>query len=112
MVEKKRSKSLSYCAQYKVPHIHRLPPINRVKGYDEIEFPVPNTFDNFSTRSSFVSKTWMALKGMKGHVLNIAPTMDEINKNPKIRPPFLSEMNLKQRKATTAYDQRTYDTES
>ena len=46
-------------------------------------------------------------EGIEGHVLNIAPTMDEINKNQKIRPPFLSEMNLKQRKAWhSAYDQR------
>ena len=77
-------------------------------GYDDVEFPVPDTFfDDFSTRSSFVSETWMALKGMKGHVLNIAPTKEEIDKNPKIRPPFLNEMNSKQRKAWhSAYDPR------
>ena len=103
-----QKKPFLLCAQYKVPHIHRLPPINRMKGYDDIEFPVPDTFfDDFSTRSSFVSDTWMALKGMKGHVLNIAPTEEEIDKNPKICPPFLSEMNLKQRKAWhSAYDPR------
>ena len=96
------------CTQFKVPHIHRLPPINRMHGYDDIEFPVPETFfDDFSSRSSFVSETWMALKGMKGHVLNIAPTMEEIKKNPKIRPPFLHEMNSKQQKAWhSAYDPR------
>ena len=103
-----QKKPFLLCAQYKVPHIHRLPPINRMKGYDDIKFPVPDTFfDDFSTRSSFVSDTWMALKGMKGHVLNIAPTEEEIDKNPKICPPFLSEMNLKQRKAWhSAYDPR------
>ena len=96
------------CAQYKTPHIHRLPPPNRMEGYDDHTFPVPDTFfDTFSTRSSFVSKTWMALKGMKGHVLNIAPTEEEIKQNPKIRPPFLQEMNSRQRKAWhTAYDPR------
>ena len=66
--------------------------------YDDYEFPVPKTFfDDFSTRSPFVSKTWMALKGMKGHVLNIAPLESEIETNPKLIPPFLSEMNTKQR---------------
>ena len=96
------------CAQYKTPHIHRLPPPDRMGGYDDLEFPVPETFfDDFSTRSSFVSKTWMALKGMKGHVLNIAPTEEEIRKNPKIRPPFLQEMTPRQRKVWhTAYDPR------
>ena len=77
-------------------------------GYDEYEFPVPETFfDDFSTRSPFVSKTWMALKGMKGHVLNIAPLESEIAANPKLRPPFLTEMSPKQRKAWhQAYDPR------
>ena len=65
-----------------------------MSGYDDYEFPVPKTFfDDFSTRSPFVSKTWMALKGMKGHVLNIAPLESEIETNPKLIPPFLSEMN-------------------
>ena len=69
---------------------------------------VPKTFfDDFSTRSPFVSKTWMALKGMKGHVLNIAPLESEIETNPKLIPPFLSEMTTKQRKAWhQAYDPR------
>jgi arylsulfatase A-like enzyme len=54
-----------------------------------------------------VAETWMALKGMKGHVLNIAPTMEEIKKNPNIRPPFLREMNPKQQTAWhSAYDPR------
>ncbi len=77
-------------------------------GDDEYEFPVPETFfDDFSTRSPFVSKTWMALKGMKGHVLNIAPLESEIADNPKLRPPFLTEMSPKQRKAWhQAYDPR------
>ena len=103
-----QKKPFLLCAQFKVPHIHRLPPINRMNGYDGIEFPVPETFfDDFSSRSSFVSETWMALKGMKGNVLNIAPTKEEIDKNPKIRPPFLHEMNSKQRKAWhSAYDPR------
>ncbi len=102
------AKPFLLCAQYKVPHIHRLPPIKHMYGYDEVEFPVPDTFfDNFSTRSSFVSETWMALKGMKGHVLNVAPTKEEIDKNPKIRPLFLNEMTPKQQKAWhLAYDPR------
>ena len=103
-----QKKPFLLCAQFKVPHIHRLPPIDRMRGYDDVEFPVPETFfDDFSSRSSFVSETWMALKGMKGNVLNIAPTKEEIDKNPKIRPPFLHEMNSKQRKAWhSAYDTR------
>ena len=54
------------CAQYKTPHIHRLPPPKFMGKYDQVDFPVPHTFfDDFSTRSSFVSETWMGLKGMK-----------------------------------------------
>ena len=96
------------CAQYKTPHIHRLPPPERMGGYDDHEFPAPDTFfDDFSSRSSFVSETWMALRGMKGHVLNIAPTKTEIEANPKIRPPFLREMTPRQRDAWhEAYDPR------
>lgn len=103
-----REKPFLLCAQFKVPHIHRLPPTNRMNEYDDIEFPVPETFfDNFASRSPFVAETWMALKGMKGHVLNIAPTMEEIKKNPNIRPPFLREMNPKQQTAWhSAYDPR------
>ena len=106
--KRNRKKPFLLCAQYKVPHIHRLPPPDHMSGYDDYEFPVPKTFfDDFSTRSPFVSKTWMALKGMKGHVLNIAPLESEIETNPKLIPPFLSEMTTKQRKAWhQAYDPR------
>ena len=49
----------------------------------------------------------MALKGMKGHVLNIAPTEPEIEANPKLMPPFLREMTAPQRAAWhQAYDPR------
>lgn len=106
--ERKKGKPFLLCAQFKVPHIHRLPPTKQMFGYDNYEFPVPKTFfDDFSTRSSFVSETWMALKGMKGHVLNIAPTQEEIQKNPGIRPPFLREMTPSQRALWhQAYDPR------
>ena len=103
-----KDKPFFFFAQYKVPHSHRLPPINQMNNYDDYEFPVPETFfDDFSTRSPFVSKTWMALKGMKGHVLNIAPLESEIQENPHIRPPFLKEMTVDQQKAWhKAYDPR------
>ena len=105
---RKKEKPFLLCAQFKLPHIHRLPPTNQMSKYEDYEFPVPDTFfDDFSTRSSFVSETWMALKGMKGHVLNIAPTREEIEKNPGIRPLFLQEMNPSQRSAWhRAYDPR------
>ena len=106
--KRNKEKPFLLCAQYKVPHIHRLPPINQMTRYDDRDFPVPDTFfDDFSTRSSFVSKSWMALKGMKGHVLNIAPTQQEIKDNQSLQPLFLSEMTPSQRKAWhAAYDSR------
>ena len=107
---KERDKKMPFlvCAQYKTPHIHRLPPPKFMGQYDRLDFPVPQTFfDDFSTRSSFVSETWMALKGMKGHVLNIAPSESEIKANPKLMPPFLREMTPPQRTAWhQAYDPR------
>jgi arylsulfatase A-like enzyme len=96
------------CAQYKVPHIHRIPAPEQMGGYDGIEFPEPTTlFDDFSTRSTFVAETWMALKGMKGHVLNIALSREELAGNREATPPFLLEMTETQRNAWhAAYDSR------
>ncbi|MEO0413856.1 MAG: sulfatase [Verrucomicrobiota bacterium] len=95
-----KSKPFLLCSQYKAPHIHRIPPIANMTGYDDMDFPEPNTlFDDFATRSPFVADTWMALKGMKGHVLNIAPLQSEIKANPDLMPPFLQEMTQPQRDA-------------
>lgn len=102
------SKPFLLCAQYKVPHIHRIPMPEFMGGYDDHEFPEPETlFDNLKTRSPFVKKVWMFLHGMKGHVLNAAPIKAEIAANPKLMPPFLAEMTPKQRDAWHAhYDPR------
>ena len=99
------------CAQYKVPHIHRIPPPKHMGGYNDYEFPEPNTlFDDYATRSFFVAETWMALKGMKGHVLNIAPTKEELAKDKEEMPPFLVEMSEAQRDAWhAAYDPRNLE---
>ena len=108
-LEKRDSeKPFLLCAQYKVPHIHRIPAPEHMGGYDDYEFPEPNTlFDDYATRSPFVADTWMALKGMKGAVLNIAPSKRELEKNPEKRPPFLQEMSEAQRDAWhAAYDPR------
>ena len=106
--QRDKSKPFLLCAQFKVPHIHRIPSPKHMGHYDDVEFPVPDTlFDDFSTRRPFVSKTWMALKGMKGHVLNIAPTKGELAAKPEITPPFLKEMTGAQRDAWhQAYDPR------
>lgn len=102
------SKPFLLCAQYKVPHIHRLPPPEQMGHYDDHEFPAPDTlFDDLKTRSPFVKDVWMFLHGMKGHVLNIAPTKAEIAADPKLMPPFLAEMTPAQRDAWhTHYDPR------
>lgn len=96
------------CAQYKVPHIHRLPSPKHMLAYDDVTFPEPETlFDDFSTRSPFVKDTWMGLKGMSGHVLNIAPSKDVLAKNPELTPKFLTEMTKAQRDSWhAAYDSR------
>lgn len=99
------------CAQYKVPHIHRIPTPDHMGGYDDYEFPEPDTlFDDLSTRSPFVADTWMALKGMKGDVLNIGPSKEALAKNPEKMPPFLKEMTEAQRDAWhKAYDPRNQE---
>jgi len=99
------------CAQFKVPHIHRLPPPKHMGAYDDVDFPEPETlFDDFATRSGFVKDTWMGLKGMKGDVLNIAPSKGALVKNPELMPKFLTEMTESQRDAWhMAYDSRNQE---
>ena len=105
------SKPFLLCAQYKVPHIHRIPSPKHMGGYDDHVFPAPDTlFDNYETRSDFVQNTWMALKGMKGDVLNIAPSKEVLDANPDKRPRFLQEMTPAQRDAWhAAYDPRNVE---
>lgn len=102
------SKPFLLCAQYKVPHIHRIPAPEYMGGYNDTEFPVPETlFDDFATRQPFVRDVWMGLAGMKGHVLNIAPSREELAAEPKNTPGFLKEMTPAQREAWhEAYDPR------
>ncbi len=102
------SKPFLLCAQFKVPHIHRIPAPKHMSGYDDMEFPAPETlFDDYATRSDFVKDTWMALKGMKGDVLNIAPSKEILDANPDQRPKFLEEMTPDQRDVWhAAYDPR------
>ncbi len=96
------------CANFKVPHIHRIPSPTHMGGYDGIEIAEPNTlFDDFSSRQPFVKDTWMGLKGMKEGVLNIAPSKSDLEKNPDLTPKFLKEMTVAQRDVWhTAYDSR------
>ena len=105
------SKPFLLCANYKVPHIHRIPAPEHMGGYDDMEFPEPTTlFDDLATRQPFVADTWMALKGMKGDVLNIAPTKAELAANPDAMPRFLQEMTAAQRDAWHAhYDARNLE---
>ncbi len=102
------SKPFLLCAQYKVPHIHRIPSPRHMANYDDVTFPEPETlFDDYATRQPFIKDAWMGLKGMKGHVLNIAPSKKELTDNPKLLPKFLKEMNPSQRNAWhQAYDPR------
>jgi arylsulfatase A-like enzyme/CubicO group peptidase (beta-lactamase class C family) len=94
------SRPFLLCAQYKVPHIHRIPSPTNMAAYDDHEFPVPKTlFDDYATRQPFVAKTWMGLKGMQGHVLNVAPTKGELSADPGATPGFLKEMTPAQRDA-------------
>lgn len=106
--QRDRKKPFLLCAQYKVPHIHRIPAPAFMGNYDDMDFPVPETlFDDYSTRQPFVKDTWMALKGMKGDVLNIGPTAEEARNNPQAMPRFLKEMSPHQRAAWhTHYDPR------
>ncbi len=103
-----KTKPFLLCAQYKVPHIHRIPSPKHMGAYDDVEFPIPDTlFDDFKTRQPFVADTWMALKGMKGDVLNIAPSKEVLAVDPSKTPKFLQEMTAAQRDAWhTAYDPR------
>ena len=105
------SKPFLLCAQYKVPHIHRIPAPRHMVAYDDMEFPEPNTlFDDYSTRQAFVQDTWMGLKGMRGHVLNITPSKKQIEADPKLMPDFLKEMTPSQRNAFhEAYDSRNLE---
>jgi|TARA_B110000467_G_scaffold130196_1_gene124404 N-acetylglucosamine-6-sulfatase len=100
-------------AQYKVPHIHRLPPQKHMGSYDDVTFPEPTTlFDDFETRSSFVKDTWMGLKGMSGNVLNIALSKMALMTDPKLTPKFLTEITAAQRDAWhAAYDPRNAEYE-
>ena len=102
------SKPFLLCAQYKVPHIHRIPSPRHMANYDNVTFPEPETlFDDYATRQPFIKDAWMGLKGMKGHVLNIAPSKKQLADNPKLMPKFLKEMNAAQRDAWhQAYDSR------
>ena len=94
------SKPFLLCAQYKVPHIHRIPSPKQMAAYEDHEFPVPETlFDNYATRQPFVASTWMGLQGMKGHVLNVAPSKEELAADPDAMPKFLKEMTPTQRDA-------------
>jgi len=78
------SKPFLLAVQYKAPHTPRTPGPKQMGSYDGVTFPEPSTlFDDYSTRQPFVSKTWMALKGMKGDGLNIGPTKEEIAANPE-----------------------------
>lgn len=105
------SKPFLLCAQYKVPHIHRIPPPEHMAAYDDYEFPEPNTlFDDYATRQPFVRDTWMGLKGMKGHVLNVAPSRKYLAEHPDEMPEFLKEMTAAQRDAWhKAYDPRNLE---
>ena len=105
------SKPFLLCAHYKVPHIHRIPSPKHMGEYDDYEFPEPNTlFDDYSTRKPFVKDTWMGLRGMKGHVLNVAPSNQQIAENPELMPEFLKEMTPAQRNAWhRAYDPRNLE---
>lgn len=106
-----KSKPFLLCSQYKAPHIHRIPAPADMGGHDDVDFPEPDTlFDDYATRSPFVADTWMALKGMKGHVLNIGPLQSEIAADPSLMPPFLKEMTQPQRDAWhAAYDPRNVE---
>jgi N-acetylglucosamine-6-sulfatase len=78
------SKPFLLCAQYKAPHTPRTPGPKHLGSYEGVTFPEPPTlFDDYSTRQPFVSKTWMALKGMRGDGLGIGPTREEIAANPE-----------------------------
>ena len=98
--ERDGSKPFLLCAQYKVPHIHRIPAPDFMGNYDDMDFPVPETlFDDLADKQPFVKDNWMALKGMKGDVLNIGPTAEEAAANPESMPKFLQEMTPDQRAA-------------
>jgi arylsulfatase A-like enzyme len=103
-----KTKPFLLCAQYKVPHIHRIPAPRHMGRYDDTEIAEPSTlFDDLATRLPSAKKVWMSLSGMKGHVLNIAPTKDEIAQDETRRPQFLTEMTPAQRSAWhAAYDAR------
>jgi len=105
------TKPFLLCAQYKVPHIHRIPSPRHIGLYDEVEFPEPTTlFDDYATRQPFVKDVWMGLRGMQGHVLNVAPTKKELAANPRSMPSFLQEMTPSQRDAWhKAYDSRNLE---
>jgi len=107
------SKPFLLCAQYKAPHTPRTPGPKQLASYDGVEFPEPPTlFDDYATRQPFVSKTWMALKGMKGDGLNIGPTEEELAADPTKSPNFLDMMNEEQKAAWhKAYDPRNREYE-
>jgi N-acetylglucosamine-6-sulfatase len=104
------SKPFLLCAQYKAPHTPRTPGPKHLGSYEGVTFPEPPTlFDDYSTRQPFVSKTWMALKGMRGDGLGIGPTREEIAANPERSKELnsLKGLNAEQMDAWhNAYDPR------
>ncbi len=80
-------------------------------NYDGVEFPEPTTlFDDYATRQPFVRDTWMGLRGMRGHVLNVTPSKKQIAAKPELMPEFIKEMTPAQRDAFhKAYDPRNLE---
>ncbi|MBF0196717.1 MAG: sulfatase [Planctomycetes bacterium] len=74
---KKQSKDSPFLlmCQFKSPHTNVMPPVRNLKMYSDGDLPIPDSYhSNHSGRSSYLTKTWMKMNGMRApHVLKTGP---------------------------------------
>jgi N-acetylglucosamine-6-sulfatase len=101
-----KNKPFLLCANFKAPHVLRVPAVRFMNRYWDMNVPEPpSLFDDHASRHESRKRVWMGIQGLKGLNIGVSPTADELAKDPSKTPDFLKRMTAEERAAWhRAYD--------
>lgn len=93
-------------AQFKAPHIHRIPPARHMDRYDSVRLPEPETlFTDWAGKNEWAQDTPMRVEIFQEHILNIVPPLGEYDLTERRYRDQIGQMNAEQLAAYhAAYD--------